>query len=141
MPRKKAVHGLDPNEPHGPDITNLHTHGLHVSPKDPADNVFLELGPGDAPHDFIFKIDEHHPCGTFWYHAHKHGSVAFQLASGMAGALIVEGDMDNVKEIHEAEDRLFVIQQINYHTPPVSGRSTITPEDIYGRAVCSTIRA
>jgi FtsP/CotA-like multicopper oxidase with cupredoxin domain len=32
--------------------------------------------------------------GTHWYHAHKHGSTAMNLANGMAGALIIEGDYD-----------------------------------------------
>ena len=32
--------------------------------------------------------------GTHWYHAHKHGSTALNLANGMAGALILEGDYD-----------------------------------------------
>ena len=32
--------------------------------------------------------------GTHWYHAHKHGSTAINLANGMAGALIIEGDYD-----------------------------------------------
>jgi FtsP/CotA-like multicopper oxidase with cupredoxin domain len=32
--------------------------------------------------------------GTHWYHAHKHGSTALNLANGMAGALIIEGDYD-----------------------------------------------
>jgi FtsP/CotA-like multicopper oxidase with cupredoxin domain len=32
--------------------------------------------------------------GTHWYHAHKHGSTALNLANGMAGALIIQGDYD-----------------------------------------------
>jgi FtsP/CotA-like multicopper oxidase with cupredoxin domain len=32
--------------------------------------------------------------GTHWYHSHKHGSTALNLANGMAGALIIEGDYD-----------------------------------------------
>lgn len=36
-----------------------------------------------------------HPPGTFWYHPHKHGSTHDQVASGMAGFLIVEGDVDD----------------------------------------------
>ncbi len=35
-----------------------------------------------------------HPAGTFWYHPHCHGSTHMQVASGMAGFLIVEGDVD-----------------------------------------------
>jgi len=33
--------------------------------------------------------------GTHWYHAHKHGSTALNLANGMAGALIIKGDYDD----------------------------------------------
>jgi FtsP/CotA-like multicopper oxidase with cupredoxin domain len=36
-----------------------------------------------------------HTRGTYWYHPHHHGSADVQLASGMAGALIVE---DNFAE-------------------------------------------
>lgn len=35
-----------------------------------------------------------HPPGTHWYHPHSHGSTHSQVASGMAGFLIVEGDVD-----------------------------------------------
>ena len=35
-----------------------------------------------------------HPPGTHWYHPHAHGATNNQVASGMAGFLIVEGDVD-----------------------------------------------
>ncbi|MEE8148085.1 MAG: multicopper oxidase domain-containing protein, partial [Longimicrobiales bacterium] len=35
-----------------------------------------------------------HPPGTHWYHPHAHGATHDQVASGMAGFLIVEGDVD-----------------------------------------------
>ena len=35
-----------------------------------------------------------HPPGTHWYHPHSHGATHNQVASGMAGYLIVEGDVD-----------------------------------------------
>ncbi len=35
-----------------------------------------------------------HPPGTHWYHPHAHGSTHDQVSSGMAGYLIVEGDVD-----------------------------------------------
>jgi FtsP/CotA-like multicopper oxidase with cupredoxin domain len=35
-----------------------------------------------------------HPPGTFWYHPHCHGSTHMQVSSGMAGFLIIEGDVD-----------------------------------------------
>lgn len=93
--------------------TNLHTHGLFVSPKCPQDNVFLSL-PGGC--SFPVKVDipaRHHP-GTFWYHAHLHGSTALQLASGMAGLLIIEGQMDAYLKDKKVNERLFVFQNISY---------------------------
>src|SRR5207344_2792867 len=35
------------------------------------------------------------PPGTHWYHPHAHGSTHDQVSSGMAGFLIVEGDVDD----------------------------------------------
>ncbi len=36
-----------------------------------------------------------HAPGTHWYHPHAHGSTHDQVASGLAGFLIVEGDVDD----------------------------------------------
>lgn len=36
-----------------------------------------------------------HPPGTHWYHPHCHGSTHNQVASGMAGFLLIEGDVDD----------------------------------------------
>ncbi len=33
--------------------------------------------------------------GTHWYHAHKHGSTALNVANGMTGVFIIEGQYDN----------------------------------------------
>lgn len=106
-------HTGDINRPHGFNVTNLHTHGLHVSPAGNSDNVLVEVGPGQS-FDYTIAIGPGHPPGTFWYHAHKHGLVAIQLASGMQGALIVEGDLDDVPEIAAAEEQILVFQQIPY---------------------------
>jgi len=81
----------NPNIPNCFNTTNLHTHGLHVSPTGNSDNVLLNIGP-TAEFGYIFNIPKNHPSGTFWYHSHRHGSTALQVSSGMVGALIVEGD-------------------------------------------------
>jgi FtsP/CotA-like multicopper oxidase with cupredoxin domain len=36
-----------------------------------------------------------HPPGTHWYHPHSHGATHDQVASGLAGFLVVEGDVDD----------------------------------------------
>ncbi|MBX9792489.1 MAG: multicopper oxidase domain-containing protein [Pirellulales bacterium] len=112
-PAHTADHAGDVNRPHGFNVTNLHTHGLHVSPAGNSDNVLVEIGPGES-FDYTIAIPPAHPPGTFWYHAHKHGSVAIQLASGMQGALIVAGDLDDVPAIAAAQEQILVFQQIPY---------------------------
>lgn len=103
----------DPNIPHDFNTTNLHTHGLHVSPAGNADNVLLRIDP-EVTLQYEIKLPRDHPPGTFWYHPHVHGSTAIQVGSGMAGALIVEGGLDRVTEIAAARERIFVFQQIPY---------------------------
>ncbi len=69
--------------------TNLHTHGLHVSPQGNGDNPFLSIAAGSA-FDYSYRIPADHPTGTYWYHPHHHGYIADQLFGGLAGALLVD---------------------------------------------------
>ena len=71
--------------------TNLHTHGLWVSPSGKSDNVLIAIKPGEQ-FTYEYDIPADHPAGTFWYHPHRHGAGFVQVGSGMAGALIVTGD-------------------------------------------------
>ncbi|HEY2832626.1 MAG TPA: multicopper oxidase family protein [Sporichthyaceae bacterium] len=73
--------------------TNLHTHGLRVSPQGNADNPFVMVDPG-ASFDYRIQIPKDHPVGTFWYHPHHHGTTADQIFGGLAGALVVAAEPD-----------------------------------------------
>ena len=94
-------------------FTNLHTHGLHVSPMGHSDNVFVTLAPGCNFQNRI-GVPLGHAQGTFWYHAHLHGSTAIQVSSGMGGALIITGGLDTLPEIEAMDEKIFVLQQIPY---------------------------
>lgn len=120
--------------PHQQNVSNLHTHGLHVSPgvdhesqdetqqsihsdnvllrviphEDYVNRVINEKGPPLMDNEQIeqalynFKLPRpngtpHYP-GTHWYHPHPHGATYDQVASGMAGFLIVEGAIDDYIE-------------------------------------------
>jgi FtsP/CotA-like multicopper oxidase with cupredoxin domain len=97
--------------PHQWTTTNLHTHGLHVSPVGNGDNPFVSVDPGN---DFDYRIElpTDHSAGLYWYHPHRHGAVCQQLRGGMAGAIIVRGDIDEVPEIRAAQERLLFLQAI-----------------------------
>ncbi|MCX6854907.1 MAG: redoxin domain-containing protein [Verrucomicrobia bacterium] len=101
------------NKLHAFNTTNLHTHGLHVSPNGISDNVLIQILPG-ATQEYVIEIPKDHVCGTFWYHPHNHGSTAANVASGMSGALIIEGGLDDLPEIRAAKERVMVLNQILY---------------------------
>jgi FtsP/CotA-like multicopper oxidase with cupredoxin domain len=73
--------------------TNLHTHGLHVSPDGHGDNPFVSIEPG-ASFDYAVSVPADHSSGTYWYHPHHHGTVADQIFAGLAGALLVDNGPD-----------------------------------------------
>src|SRR5450830_93782 len=69
--------------------TNLHTHGLHVSPRGNSDNVFVMIQPGES-FDYEYQLPDTHPPGVYWYHPHHHGLVADQVFGGLYGGIIVD---------------------------------------------------
>lgn len=127
-PGPDPIDGSNPWEvPHGLCNTNLHTHGLHVSPSANHDNVYLQIEPGKTQL-FEYQIGPNHSSGTFWYHPHKHGSVGYQVSNGAAGALIVEGrpgdkiaDLDDIPEIAAAQERILVLHWYTYSTYNAGG--------------------
>ncbi|MEH0512646.1 MULTISPECIES: multicopper oxidase family protein [unclassified Streptomyces] len=107
----------DMNVPHHFNTFNLHTHGMHVDPSGEADNVFRAFEPAAVPgtttaHRSIVDVPADHPAGTFWYHPHLHGSTSSQLLSGMAGVLVVEGDVDEVPEIAAAKEVVVCVSEL-----------------------------
>lgn len=74
------------NTMHSPNTTNVHTHGLHISPD--VDSIFVEIAPGEV-HVYNYEIHESHLPGTHWYHSHIHGSSSLQVMGGLVGAFIV----------------------------------------------------
>jgi len=103
--------------------TNLHSHGLWISPTGNSDNVLSVLDP-TVTFQYEYNIPSDHPAGTFWYHPHLHGSTALQVASGMSGALIVRGDrlpsesvngdIDTLLKKADTKEQILVFQQIQY---------------------------
>jgi L-ascorbate oxidase len=91
-------------------ITNLHVHGLHLSPQKFQDNVLLYANYGKKI-PYSYQLPAIHAPGTHWYHPHHHGSTALQVTLGMVGALIVgEPRGQNLTPVGwPAAERLMVI--------------------------------
>ena len=88
-----------------PNTTVLHTHGLHVSPRGRADNVYGMVRPGERA-TYVYNISSSHPVGTFYLHPHVHGSSALQTGYSMSAAILVlptEGEEAAAAAAAEAE--------------------------------------
>ena len=107
--------------------TNLHVHGLHVSPEANGDNPFVSIEPGQS-FNYEFVLPDEHPSGTYWYHPHRHGHVADQLAAGLYGAIIVEDEVP----VPATRERTLVVSDISLDD---SGRPATAshPERMMGR--------
>ncbi len=99
--RVRLVNDLD-------EVTNLHVHGLHVSPEDNGDNVFVEVAPGES-FDYEYRLPEDHPPGVYWYHPHHHGTVADQIYGGLYGAILVE----DAEPLDVAAERVLVVSDLS----------------------------
>ena len=99
--RVTLTNGLD-------EATNLHTHGLSVSPNGNSDNVSLMIDPGQSL-TYEYHLPADHPSGTFWYHPHLHHHVASQVSGGLAGVIIVEDAIDEGPELRATNERILVL--------------------------------
>jgi FtsP/CotA-like multicopper oxidase with cupredoxin domain len=128
LPPNRAELPLNTDLPHHFNTTNVHVHGLHVSPSGDADNIFRSMEPGQS-YNIAIDIPDDHPRGTYWYHPHHHGSADVQISSGMAGALIVEGDFAGVAEIANAVERVLVLNEVMFdYLGAIETYDTIWPE-------------
>jgi FtsP/CotA-like multicopper oxidase with cupredoxin domain len=87
--------------------TNLHVHGLHVSPRADHDNVYRVLNPGRSL-SYTYALPADHEPGAYWYHPHHHMFVAPQIFAGLSGAIIVRGGLD--ERLADVPQRLMMIQ-------------------------------
>lgn len=69
--------------------------------------------------------------GTHWYHAHKHGSTALNLADGMAGAFIIEGPYDDALKPFFNKEIVLVFQQFDAVTNLDRAPGTNVGEQVY----------
>jgi FtsP/CotA-like multicopper oxidase with cupredoxin domain len=90
--------------------TNLHFHGLHVSPNAPGDDSIDMLALPGQTLNYQLAIPYNHPPGLYWYHSHAHGEVERQNLSGMSGALIVDGIAAYVPSVTSMPERVLVVR-------------------------------
>jgi FtsP/CotA-like multicopper oxidase with cupredoxin domain len=93
-----------------PESTNLHFHGLHVTPEGNGDNVWLSIAPGETfIHELALPASE---GGLFWYHPHPHHRLAHQLWQGLAGPLVIRTPTDALPELIDADERVIMLRDL-----------------------------
>ena len=112
--------------------TNLHFHGLDVSPlaEDGSgafgDFVGLPYVNSTAPGDtrvYDFKIPDNELGGPYWYHSHAHGVAEMQVACGLSGAFYVEGAVTALQR--SLRERLQPLAASQNHATAASARQTL----------------
>lgn len=91
--------------------TNLHYHGLNVTPMGAGDNVFLDIEPG-ITFQYDFPIPANHPQGLYWYHPHFDPLLNTQIAGGMSGGLIVGDILAPFPELAGIPERVMLLKDL-----------------------------
>jgi bilirubin oxidase len=91
------------------DTTNVHWHGLHVSPSnDGGPHIMIMDGMSWNPQFTV--LDK---ASTYWYHPHFHGKTAEHAIKGAAGIIIVRDNNEaqlNLPRTYGADDFPIVVQ-------------------------------
>jgi FtsP/CotA-like multicopper oxidase with cupredoxin domain len=117
------------NEAHTADGTsNLHVHGLFVSPLPCSDEVLnsaifpvnwrapLPQFPvcQNAPNNltYTYQLPADHPAGAYWYHTHRHGQAEHETQMGLAGAIVVDDAGDAWRDSIGVTDEVLLVTDI-----------------------------
>jgi suppressor of ftsI len=92
------------------DMTNLHFHGLTVSPDAPQDDVLDMMAMPGQVLRYSVEIPRDHPPGLFWYHTHPHGESHRQVLDGMSGAIVIEGMERYAPQVGRLRERVIVLR-------------------------------
>ncbi len=109
-----------------PNITNVHTHGLHISGESPGDDV-TRMFEGGYGGDYVYDIPFDHMGGTFWYHAHHHGSTYLQVSTGGFGFIVIDDGNDQIPaNVAAMDERQVLIGYLDTNAAGTGGDSLVT---------------
>lgn len=116
---------LEANQAHTADgTTNLHVHGLFVSPQPCSDEVLrstvypanwiapvglqpCQTSPTELT--YTYNLPPMHPSGLYWYHTHRHGTAEQESQMGLIGAIVVEDTGDAQRRALGVTDEVLVV--------------------------------
>jgi suppressor of ftsI len=112
--------------------SNVHTHGMNVSPKGNSDNIFVQVEPENC-FDYSIKVSEDQDYGLNWYHSHMMGLSETQVFNGLSGGLLVEGIGSALPFLKGMKERIMILKDIQ-----AEPNGTVTTPD-YSKPTVRTI--
>lgn len=106
-------------------MSNLHFHGLHVSPNSPQDDVLTTMSMPGQSLDYTVVIPDYAPPGLYWYHTHPHGESARQDLDGMSGAIVVDGIDRYYPELRHMRERVIILRDQNIEHEDAANKQQI----------------
>jgi suppressor of ftsI len=97
---------------HLPQATNVHFHGMAVSPQGHGDDSMRMVGPGET-WDYVLDIPKDHQPGIFWFHTHAHSFAERQLMGGLSGTIVVEGFQNQIPATLPLRERLMALKEFS----------------------------
>ena len=107
-----------------PQATNIHFHGLAVSPQGHGDNSMHMVAPGET-WDYEIAIPKDHAPGVYWFHTHAHSFAERQLMGGLSGTLVIDGFQDQVPATKPLRERLMALKEF---APTADGKLQNVPK-------------
>ncbi len=120
------------------DMTNLHFHGMEVSPQYGQDDVLTMIArPGQTLH-YDVQIPRDVPPGLYWYHTHPHGESDRQALDGMSGAIVVEGIDLYVPQVRAMPERVLVLRTGQFAPSDPQFRALVHTVDLGSGSKCQS---
>jgi len=91
------------------EFTNLHFHGMTVSPLNKGDSIF-RLTNAHEVGTYDIQLPPDHSPGAYWYHSHFHKGAERQVSGGLAGPILVDGMLGPFPELKGIKERVLVLR-------------------------------
>ena len=108
--------------------SNLHVHGLMVSPRlcadDTVNTVVYPSNWGGAITEtkgcqtvpnaltYSYALPSYQPAGLYWYHDHRHGATEMETQMGLAGPIVVMDSGDTYRQSIGVGDEVLLITDV-----------------------------
>ena len=93
-------------------MTNLHFHGLHVSPDSPQDGVLTMMAMPVQALDHKVEVSSWAAPGLYWYHTHRTETAHVRTLIGMSGAIVVQGIDQYYPQVRNMREHVLILRDL-----------------------------